>query len=58
MSDELKIEVQRELERHSNKIEQVERELCNLRKLMYTVIAVSLGSPHIGAIGEVIKHLV
>ena len=58
MSDELQIEVQRELERHSNKIEQVERELCNLRKLMYTVIAVSLGSPHIGAIGEVLKHLV
>lgn len=58
MSDELQIEVQRELERHSNKIEQVEKELCNLKKLMYTVIAVSLGSPHIGAIGEVLKHLV
>ena len=58
MSDELQIEVQRELERHSNKIEQVERELCSLKKLMYTVIAVSLGSPHIGAIGEVLKHLV
>lgn len=58
MSDELKIEVHRELERHSAKIEQVEKELCNLKKLMYTVIAVSLGSPHIGAIGEVLKHLV
>jgi hypothetical protein len=58
MSDELQIEVQRELERHSNKIDQIEKELCNLKKLMYTVIAVSLGSPHIGAIGEVIRHLV
>lgn len=58
MSEELQIEVHRELERHSAKIEQVEKELCNLKKLMYTVIAVSLGSPHIGAIGEVLKHLV
>lgn len=58
MSEELQIEVHRELERHSTKIEQVEKELCNIKRLMYTVIAVSLGSPHIGAIGEILKHLV
>ena len=57
MSDDLHINVHRELERHNEKISFLEKELCYIKKMLYAIIAVSLGSPHIGAIGEILKHL-
>ena len=58
MSDDLQIQVQRELESHGGKIAALERELCHMKKILYAIIAVSLGSPHLAAIGEVLKQLV
>jgi len=55
MSNEERIEVQRELERHSVKIEAVEKELCNLKKLIYILMGVALGSPHLSTIASVLK---
>lgn len=57
MSDNSQIDIHRELERHNEKISFLEKELCSIKKMLYAIIAVSLGSPHIGAIGEVLKHL-
>ena len=55
MSNEERIEVQRELERHSVKIDTIERELCNLKKLIYILMGVALGSPHLSTIASVLK---